>query len=101
MDQRYLYTNSAGELQGPFWLSQMRELFDVGKIHKRTEVCLDGENAWGPLTSFPEITLGRQEMERTILSNETAERKAYEQRLWVWLGLLSCLYALYAVISFR
>ena len=33
---RYLYMNAEGNIHGPFWLSQMRDLWKSGRINLRT-----------------------------------------------------------------
>lgn len=100
MNRRYLYLDSAGNLQGPCWLSQMRELYEFGRIHAKTEICDESERIWMLLSSFPEITLVREEME-VALNGQSSEQAKYERRMWKWLGLLVALYAVYATIQFR
>lgn len=99
MKCRYLYLDSGGIPQGPVWLSQMRELYACGRIHAKTEICEERERIWSQLSSFPEITLVREEMEQAVNVNSN-DRVAYERRMWRWLGLLVTLYVVYAAIQF-
>lgn len=101
MPPRYLYLDSSGNLQGPLWLSQMRELFALGRLTKRTEVCPNGQSDWGVLENFPEITSLELTLQRDFGTSVKTERQRYEGRMWRWLVILLGLYAIYALISFR
>ena len=52
---RYLYMNAEGNIHGPFWLSQMRDLWKSGRMNLRTEVCMVGTRRWEPVEFYPEI----------------------------------------------
>ena len=101
MNQRYLYLDTSGALQGPFWLSQMRELYAVGRLSSRTEVCVQGENQWDEIGRFPEITSATAEMERQLAAGLSPQRVAYERRLWRWLVVLLLVYAAYVIRSWK
>lgn len=55
-NNRYLYVSPSGEPRGPAWLAEMRRLYQGGEIDGETQVCREGEQEWGPASSFPEIT---------------------------------------------
>lgn len=88
-------------MRGPLWLSQMRNLFAVGRITKRTQVCAEGENSWENLENFPELISADQDLSDALQSNGSSPPAGYERRLWGWLALLLTLYVVYAVIQFR
>ena len=101
MKIRYLYLDSSGNLQGPLWLSQMRELFSVGRVTKRTEVCPEGTQDWGVLENFPEITAAEAGLDQALASHGASPKAAYERRMWLWLVALLVLYGVYAVVNYR
>jgi hypothetical protein len=101
VNQRYLYLDTSGSLQGPLWLSQMRELYAVGRLGARTEVCVQGDNQWDEIGRFPEITGATAEMEQQFAMGATTQQATYERRLWRWLVLLLVLYAVYVVRSWK
>ena len=102
MNRRYYYLDSEGTLQGPFWLSQMREFVEYGRLHGRVEVCVQGEREWSPLSSFPELTMQRNELEEALhQGTAAATMNHYERRMWRWLMVLLALYAIYAYLNYR
>ena len=101
MKIRYHYFDTSGILRGPLWLSQMRKLFAVGRITKRTQVCAEGENSWDNLENFPELFSADQDLSDALQRTRAPPSAGYERRLWGWLALLLTLYVVYAVIHFR
>jgi hypothetical protein len=99
--QRYLYLDASGKLQGPLWLSQMRDLYAVGRLSSRTEVCVQGDNQWAEIGRFPEITNSRMEAERDHLATKDDSQIAYERRMWRWLLILLGAYCVYVVRSWK
>ena len=88
-------------MRGPLWLSQMRQLFAVGRLSKRTQVCAEGENTWENLENFPEIVSSARDLPDAMRAAPKSPTAGYERRLWGWLALLLTLYIVYAVIHFR
>ena len=88
-------------MRGPLWLSQMRQLFAVGRLSKRTQVCAEGENTWENLENFPEIVSSAHDLPDAMHAAPNSPTAGYERRLWGWLALLLTLYIVYAVIHFR
>lgn len=79
----------------------MRNLFAVGRITKRTQVCAEGENSWENLENFPELISADQDLSDALRSTGSSPAAGYKRRLWGWLALLLTLYVVYAVIQFR
>ena len=101
MKVRYLYLDASGIMRGPLWLSQMRQLFALGRLSKRTQVCPEAENAWDTLENFPEIIASDQDLPDALQITGRSLATGYERRMWRWLALLLTLYVVYAVINFR
>lgn len=101
MLQRYLYLDASGKLQGPLWLSQMRDLYAVGRVTSRTEICVQGDNQWAIVGNFPEITNSMVEIERLHITGPDPQRPAYERRMWRWLILLVLSYGLYVWYNWK
>ncbi len=101
MTQRYLYVDANGNLQGPLWLSQIRELYALGKLSSSTEICIQGE-AWSMIHAFPEITSNEEELLQQQAATESPKQAAtYERRMWYWLALLLGLYVVYVIRSWK
>lgn len=98
MKNRFFYLDGKGEMQGPLWLSQMRDLYGVGRLSNQTEVCREGDGLWDGIHAFPEITVQETQMRGTMQDVDAAQRKAYERRLWIWLAGLIVLYAVYLIV---
>lgn len=91
-EARYLYMNAEGNIQGPFWLSQMRELWKGGRINQRTEVCMEGTKRWEPVEFYPEIF---EEDARMPVLAKLRRTKSDPGRLTLWLILLGLVFALW------
>jgi hypothetical protein len=79
----------------------MRELYEYGRLTSRTEVCAEGESEWNTLSSYPEITGHRGEMETVLADGKDTARIAYERRMWCWLAGLLSLYGVYAWFTWK
>ena len=101
MLQRYLYLDASGKLQGPLWLSQMRDLYAVGRVTSRTEICVQGDNQWAIIGNFPEITNSMGEIERQHVNGPDPQRAAYERRMWRWLITLVLAYGAYVWYNWK
>lgn len=84
-EARYRYMNQEGTVFGPFWLSQMRDLWKSGRINMRTEVCMEGTRRWEPLEFYPEIF--EEDAKMPVLA-KMRRAKSDPARLTVWLILL-------------
>lgn len=82
---RYLYMTSDGMVLGPFWLSQMRDLFKGGRIHSSTEVCMEGTRRWEGLQFYPEIY---EENPQLPVLAKLRRSRSHPGRLTLWLILL-------------
>lgn len=84
-DARYLYTNAEGRICGPFWLSQMRDLWKSGRIDMGTEVCMEGSKRWEPVEFYPEIF---ESEARLPVFAKMRRAKSDPVRLTLWLIVL-------------
>lgn len=52
---RFYYISADGRTHGPFWLTQMRALWQGGKLTMNTAICREGTNEWTTVEFMPEI----------------------------------------------
>ncbi|MBP7949982.1 MAG: DUF4339 domain-containing protein [Verrucomicrobiales bacterium] len=104
MSAQFLYLGSDGQMKGPLWLSQIRELFHSGRISRSTEVCDLQEKVWLPLEQFPEIVEDR-ETARDFLMSESSQQfrigRSDTKRLVAWLVVLLFAYATYVLVNWN
>ena len=91
---RYLYMNSEGNIFGPFWLSQMRDLWKNGKINMRTEVCMDGTRRWEPVEFYPEIF---EEDARLPVFAKLRRTKSDPAKLTLWIIVLALVFTVWLI----
>lgn len=96
---RYRYLDYDGNLQGPLWLSQMRELYHNGRLSKSTEITIEGSNEWEELQYHPEITAIHADLKD--LPPVRSRPQTNMRRLAVWMWGLLILYVVYVVINWR
>jgi hypothetical protein len=89
---RYLYMNEDGNIHGPFWLSQMRDLWAKGKLRDSTEICMEGATKWDRIEFYPEIY--ESEARLPFFSN-MRKAKSDPGRLVAWLIVLLLGFAVY------
>ena len=85
MDNRYYYLDRDGRVQGPIWLSMMRDLYRKGRLMMSTEISLNGTEGWQRMEFHPEIF--DEEMQLPALKRIT-RAKSDPVRLVVWTILL-------------
>jgi GYF domain 2 len=91
---RYLYMNGEGNVFGPFWLSQMRDLLKGGRIHLRTEVCMEGTKRWEPLEFYPEIY---EDEARLPVFAKLRRTKSDPAKLTILMMLLAFVFAIWLI----
>lgn len=98
MDNRYYYLDRDGRVQGPIWLSVMRDLYRKGRLMMSTEVSLNGADGWQPMEFHPEIF---EEEVRLPALKRIAHAKSDPVRLLVWTVLLLLAYATYIAVHWN
>ena len=93
-DARYLYMNAEGNIIGPFWLSQMRDLWQKGRINSRTEVCMEGTRRWEPVEFYPEIF---EDDARMPVFAKLRRSKSNPVSLTIWMIVLGLVFAIYLI----
>jgi len=89
---RYLYMNAGGDTFGPFWLSQMRDFWQKGRINMQTEVCMEGTRRWEPVEFYPEIF---EDDARLPVLAKLRRSKSNPVTLTVWMIVLGLVFAIY------
>jgi hypothetical protein len=95
MENRYFYIDGDGRVQGPFWLSVMRDLWNGGKLKMSTEISLSGTDGWQAIEFHPEIF---EFQARMPALKRMAVAKSNPVRLLVWMVLLLLAYMTYVII---
>jgi hypothetical protein len=98
MENRYFYIDAEGHVQGPFWLSIMRDLWRGGRLMMSTEVSLTGLNDWERLEFHPEIFELKAEMPTEKVRPRS---KSNPVRLVVWTGVLFIAYIAWVLIHWN
>jgi hypothetical protein len=96
MENRYFYIDGDGGVQGPFWLSVMRDLWKGGRLKMSTEVSLNGADGWSAIEFHPEIFEWQVKMPAL---KRMAKAKSDPVRLLVWMILLFLAYVTYVVVN--
>jgi hypothetical protein len=98
VDNHYYYIDSDGRVQGPFWLTVMRDLYRKGRLGMSTEVSLNGTTDWQRMEFHPEIF---EEQARLPAFKRMARAKSDPVRLIVWLVVLFLAYATYVLVHWK
>ena len=96
MENKYYYMDRDGRVQGPFWLSVMRDLWKGGRLMMSTEVSHTGTSGWQRLEFHPEIFEGEAKLP---VIKRMARAKSNPVRLLVWTILLFLAYATYVLVN--
>lgn len=83
-------------MQGPFWLSVMRDLCAKGRFTMQTEVSLNGTQQWQRMEFHPEIY---ESAARMPALKRMARAKSDPTRLIVWTIVLFLAYAAYVAVN--
>ena len=83
-------------MQGPFWLSVMRDLWSSGRFNMQTEVSLNGTEHWQRMEYHPEIY---ESAARLPALKRMARAKSDPTRLIVWTIVLFLAYAAYVAVN--
>ena len=95
MENRYYYLDRDGQVQGPVWLSVMRDLWRKGRFMMSTEISLNGADGWQPMEFDPEIF---DVVARVPALKRMAQTKSNPVRLLVWTILLFLAYATWVIV---
>jgi hypothetical protein len=98
MENRYFYIDRDGRVQGPFWLSVMRDLWQGGRLMMSTEISLTGTDDWQRMEFHPEIFEAQARMPAL---KRMAKAKSNPVRLLVWTVLLFLAYATYVLVHWN
>jgi hypothetical protein len=98
MENQYFYLNGDGHVEGPFWLSVMRDLWKAGKLRMSTEISLTGTDNWQPIEYHPEIF---ETQARMPVPDGMARGKSSPVRLLVWTVLLFLAYMTYVIVHWN
>jgi hypothetical protein len=98
VENKYYYLDGDGRVQGPFWLSVMRDLWRAGRLRMSTEVSLTGTDGWQRLEFHPEIF---EIQARMPALQRMARAKSNPVRLIVWTLLLFLAYATYVLVHWN
>lgn len=96
MENKYYYLDRDGNVQGPFWLSVMRDLWAGGRFSMQTEVSLNGTGHWQRMEFHPEIF---ELTAKLPALKRMARAKSDPARLIVWTVVLFLAYAAYVVVN--
>jgi GYF domain 2 len=96
VDNRYYYLDADGQVQGPFWLSVMRDLWAKGRFTMRTEVSLNGSTDWQRIEFHPEIY---DTAANLPAFHRMARAKSDPVRLLIWTFLLLLAYGAYLLVN--
>ncbi len=96
MDNKYYYLDGYGNVQGPFWLSVMRNLWNSGRFTMSTEVSLNGTEHWQRIEFHPEIF---ENFVKMPTLNRITRAKSDPTRLIVWTAVLFLAYAAYLLVN--
>lgn len=98
MENRYYYLDRDGQVQGPVWLSVMRELWKNGRLMPTTEVSFNGADGWQGVEFHPEIF----EVEvRLPVFKRIARAKSDPVRLLIWTVLLFFAYSAWVIVHWN
>ena len=95
MENKYYYLDRDGRVQGPLWLSVMRDLWKAGRLMMSTEVSLTGTSGWERIEFHPEIFEPESKLPAL---KRIAVAKSNPVRLLVWLILLFLAYATWVLV---
>ena len=98
MENRYYYLDREGRVQGPVWLSIMRDLWRKGRLMMSTEISLNGADGWQRMEFHPEIF---EEETRLPALKRFAKAKSNPVRLLVWTILLFLAYTTWVIVHWN
>jgi hypothetical protein len=96
VNNHYYYLDADGHVQGPFWLSVMRDLWAKGRFTMHTEVSLNGTAHWQPIEFHPEIYDAAAKLPGI---RGMARAKSDPVRLIVWTVVLLLAYGAYLLVN--
>jgi hypothetical protein len=98
MANRYYYIDRDGRVQGPVWLSIMRNLWQDGRLMMSTEISLTGTDGWQRMEFHPEIF---EPEARLPVVKPKPPAKSNPVRLLVWTILLFLAYLTWVVVHWE
>jgi GYF domain 2 len=95
MANRYYYIDRDGRVQGPVWLSIMRNRWKDGRLMMSTEISLTGTDGWQRMEFHPEIF---EPEARLPAVKPKPPAKSNPVRLLVWTVLLFLAYLTWVAV---